>query len=88
MKYKVSFSGFAYVEADSPEEAEEKAMYEDDAVYEEKKCESVEEVDEFTVSLENCMELVAAGLTVRIVKARSSPAKSAPFKKYIEYREE
>ncbi len=31
-------------------------MYEDDAVYEEKKCESVEEVDEFTVSLENCME--------------------------------
>ena len=56
MKYKVSFSGFAYVEADSPEEAEEKAMYEDNAVYEEKKCESVEEVDEFTVSLENCME--------------------------------
>lgn len=56
LKYKVSFSGFAYVEADSPEEAEEKAMYEDDAVYEEKKCESVEEVDEFTVSLENCME--------------------------------
>ena len=36
MKYKVSFSGFAYVDADSPEEAEEKAMYEDDAVYEEK----------------------------------------------------
>lgn len=59
MKYKVSFSGFAYVEADSPEEAEEKAMYEDDAVYEEKKCESVEEVDEFTVSLENCMERLA-----------------------------
>lgn len=56
LKYKVSFSGFAYVEADSPEEAEEKAMYEDDAVYEGKKCESVEEVDEFTVSLENCME--------------------------------
>ena len=51
MKYKVSFSGFAYVEADSPEEAEEKAMYEDDAVYEEKK--SVEEVDEFAVSLED-----------------------------------
>lgn len=47
MKYKVSFNGFAYVEADSPEEAEEKAMYEDDAIYEEKKCESIEEVDEF-----------------------------------------
>lgn len=33
MKYKVSYHGFAYVEADSQEEAEEKAMYEDDAVY-------------------------------------------------------
>lgn len=53
MKYKVSFSGFAYIEADSPEEAEEKAMYEDDAIYEEKKCESIEEVDEFSVSLED-----------------------------------
>lgn len=53
MKYKVSFSGFAYVEAGSPEEAEGKAMYEDDAVYEEKECESVEEVDEFAVSLED-----------------------------------
>ena len=53
MKYKVSFSGFAYVEADSPEEAEEKAMYEDDAIYEEKKCESIVEVDEFAVSLED-----------------------------------
>ena len=53
MKYKVSFSGWSYVEAESPEEAEEKAMYEDDAVYEEKECESIEEVDEFTVSLED-----------------------------------
>lgn len=53
LKYKVSFRGFDYVEADSPEEAEEKAMYEDDADYEEKKCESVEEVDEFAVSLED-----------------------------------
>ena len=52
MKYKVSFSGFAYIEADSLEEAEEKVMYEDDAIYEEKKCESVEKVDEFAVSLE------------------------------------
>ena len=52
MKYKVSFNGFAYVEADSPEEAEEKAMYEDDAIYEEKKCEFIVEVDEFAVSLE------------------------------------
>ena len=52
MKYKVSFSGWAYVEAESEEEAEEKAMYEDDAIYEEKKCESIVEVDEFVVSLE------------------------------------
>lgn len=53
MKYKVNFSGFAYVEADSEEEAEEKAMYEDDAIYEEKKCESIEEIDEFVVILED-----------------------------------
>lgn len=52
MKYKVTYSGFYYVEADSPEEAEEKAMYEDDAIYSEKTVESVEEVDEFTVCLE------------------------------------
>lgn len=35
-----------------------------------------------------CGLLAAAGLTVRIVKARSGTAKSAPFKKYIEYQEE
>ena len=52
MKYKVSFSGFHYVEADSPEEAEEMAMYEDDAIYTEQKVESVEEIDEFSVRLE------------------------------------
>ena len=53
MKYKVQFSGWAYVEADSAEEAEEKAMYEDDAIYKEEECVSVEEVDEFAVSLED-----------------------------------
>ena len=53
MKYKVSYSGWAYVEAESEEEAEEKAMYDDDVIYEEKKCESIEEVDEFAVSLED-----------------------------------
>lgn len=52
MKYKVSYHGFAYVEADSQEEAEEKAMYEDDAVYSEQSVESIEEMDEFTVCLE------------------------------------
>ena len=53
MKYKVSYSGWAYVEAESEEEAEEKAMYEDDAIYEEKECISVDEVDEFVVFLED-----------------------------------
>ena len=52
MKYKVSYSGWAYVEADSADEAEEKAMYENDAIYEEKECISVDEVDEFVVRLE------------------------------------
>lgn len=53
MKYKVSYSGFHYVEAASPEEAEEKAMYEDESVYSENRVESIEEVDEFTVFLNN-----------------------------------
>ena len=35
-----------------------------------------------------CGLLAAAGLTVRIVKARSGKAASSPLKKYIEYREE
>ena len=53
MKYRVSFSGWAYVEADSAEEAEEKVMNEDDSIYEEKECTSVDEIDEFTVCLED-----------------------------------
>lgn len=53
MKYKVSYSGFHYVEADSPEEAEEKAMYEDESVYSENRVERIEEVDEFTVCVNN-----------------------------------
>lgn len=52
MKYKVSYSGFYYVEADSPEEAEEKAVYEDAAIYNEVSVEKIEEVDEFFVCLE------------------------------------
>ena len=47
MKYKVLYSGWAYVEAESEEEAEEKA------IYEVKKCEAIVEVDEFVVSLED-----------------------------------
>ena len=50
MKYRVDFSGFAYVEADSPAEALDK--YEnDDTLYEESKVYDPVEVDEFTVDL-------------------------------------
>lgn len=31
--------------------------------------------------------LASAGLEVRIVKARSGASKSAPYKRYVEYRE-
>lgn len=48
-KYKVNYTGFAYVEADSPEEAED--IYEHFSVYEEKQVGDIEEVDEFIVEL-------------------------------------
>lgn len=51
MKYKVNFSGFAYVEADSEEEAREKVLYKDDAIYSETQVDNIEEVDEFEVNL-------------------------------------
>ena len=51
MKYKVNFSGFAYAEADSEEEAREKVLYEDDAIYSETQVDNIEEVDEFEVNL-------------------------------------
>ena len=49
-KYKVSFSGFAYLVAESPEEAEE--LFNDDGavIYSECQPDSVEEVDEFVVN--------------------------------------
>lgn len=47
-KYKVYYSGFAYVEADSEEEAIEN--YEYDSYYEEYAVDGVEEVDDFCVS--------------------------------------
>lgn len=47
-KFKVSFSGFAYVEADDEEEAEEK-VEEGAEVYMEYTMDSIEEVDEFTI---------------------------------------
>jgi hypothetical protein len=46
-KYKVYYSGFACVEADSAEEAEEN--YECDNVYEETQIDGIEEVDDFDV---------------------------------------
>lgn len=47
-KYKVYFSGFAYVEADSAEEAEE--VYRDGlADYEEWQADRTEEIGEFVV---------------------------------------
>lgn len=35
-----------------------------------------------------CAILTSAGLAVRIVKARSGPSKSAPWKRYVEYSRE
>ena len=51
MKYKVFYTGFAYVEADSEEEAREKVLYEDDAIYSETQVTVIEEVNEFEVMI-------------------------------------
>lgn len=48
MKYKIIYSGFAYVEADNEDEAQ-MAYDNGDTVYEEELIEAIEEVDEFTV---------------------------------------
>ena len=48
-KYKVYYSGFAYVEADNVEEAEED--YEYSNIYDERQIDEVEEVDEFIVDI-------------------------------------
>ena len=49
MRYKVNFSGFAYVEADSVEEAIEN--FNVDEAYREEEIEYIEEVDEFAISM-------------------------------------
>ena len=49
-KYKVSYSGFAYVEAENMQEAKEKFEY-DDSVYQEQAVDNVEEIDDFLVSM-------------------------------------
>lgn len=48
-KYKVYYSGFAYVEADDEERA--KDHYDFDYDYKEEQIDNVEEVDEFSVEL-------------------------------------
>ena len=48
-KYKVCYSGMAYVEADSEDEALDN--YESDFIYDERIPDSVEKVDEFVVAL-------------------------------------
>lgn len=50
MKYKVSFSGFAYVEADNEKEAEE-VFFDGCSSYEEYEVTEVEDVDEFVVEV-------------------------------------
>lgn len=49
-KWKVKFSGYAYVEANDEESAEE-AFQDDREVYKETVCDDVSEVDEFIVEL-------------------------------------
>ena len=50
-KYKVSYSGFVYVEADTAEEAKEKVLEELEEIYSEKQVDAVIEVDEFVVEM-------------------------------------
>ena len=50
MKYKVNFRGFAYVEANDKEEAEDRFATED-IEYEEYGIDSIEEVDDFIIEI-------------------------------------
>lgn len=50
-KYKVSYSGFVYVEADTAEEAKEKVLEELEEIYLEKQGYAVIEADGFDVEL-------------------------------------
>ena len=51
MKYKVFYSGFVYVDADTADEAKEKVLEEVEEIYSEKQIDSVIEVDEFVVEM-------------------------------------
>ena len=50
-KYKVYFSGFTYVEADSAEEAEEIFWDDPSGCYQECEVDKIQEVDEFFVEI-------------------------------------
>lgn len=49
-KYKIYYSGFAFVEADSEEEAKEVYWDEYDIVYEDRHLDEIEEIDEFAIN--------------------------------------
>jgi len=49
-KYRVEYSGFAYIEAESPLDAEVN-FDRDTAIFDEYKIDAVQEVDEFTVEV-------------------------------------
>ena len=49
-KYKVSFCGFAYIEADSADEAED-LFDNDEFAYMERSTEAIEEVDDFVIEV-------------------------------------
>lgn len=49
IKYKVNFSGFAFIEADDEEDAEERFWYDPEQCYQECKVDTIEEVDSFVV---------------------------------------
>lgn len=48
-KYKVNFSGFAFIEAANETEAEECFWYDPEQCYQECKVDTIEEVDRFVV---------------------------------------
>ena len=51
-KYRVSYSGFSYVEAETEEEAKEKFLYDIEEIYCEEQVNSVGEVEEFDVEID------------------------------------
>lgn len=50
MKYKVEYSGFCYIEADSKSEVED-LFFEESQIYDECEITTVEEVKEFSITM-------------------------------------